>query len=207
MDPITPHAAPTDEHAASGRRLLTVTVSTRPGRKGPLVARWFEGGARSRGAFQVAPVDLAEMDLPLFNEPEHPRLARYQHAHTKAWSARVQAADAFVFVTPEYNFTTPPSLVNALDYLVGEWAYKPAAFVTYGGVSGGLRALQTARLLVSNLRMVPVVESVSIPFFTTFIDAETTTFTPDARADTAAAAMLGELRRWSDALRVLRAPA
>ncbi len=188
-------------------RLLSLTVSTRPGRKGPLVARWFEGVARGHGAFDLDPVDLADMGLPLFDEPEHPRLRRYQHEHTKAWSARVEAADAIVFVTPEYNFTTPPSLLNALDYLLTEWAYKPAAFVTYGGVSGGLRALQTTRLMVSNLRMVPLVESVSIPLFTTFIDTDTATFRPDARFEKAATTMLDELRRWTDALRILRAPA
>src|SRR5690606_26729511 len=124
----------------------------------------------------------------------------YHHDHTKAWSAKVDAADAVVFVTPEYNFTTPPSLVNAIDYLFTEWAYKPAGFVTYGGVSGGMRALQTTRLLVSNLRMVPLVDAVSVPFFTTFIDSGTGLFTPEAKVVKAARTMLDELRRWADAL-------
>ena len=70
-------------------------------------------------------MDLAEVNLPVFDEPEHPRFRKYQHEHTKAWSARVARADAYVFVTPEYNFSTPPALLNAIDYLVHEWAYKP----------------------------------------------------------------------------------
>lgn len=188
-------------------RLLVVTASTRPGRKGPLVAHWFEGVARAHGGFDIDPVDLAEVGLPLYDEPEHPRLRRYHHDHTKAWSAKVDAADAVVFVTPEYNFTTPPSLVNAIDYLFTEWAYKPAGFVTYGGVSGGMRALQTTRLLVSNLRMVPLVDAVSVPFFTTFIDSGTGLFTPEAKVVKAATTMLDELRRWADALQTMRAPA
>jgi NAD(P)H-dependent FMN reductase len=187
-------------------RLLTLTVSTRPSRKGPLVATWFEHVARAHGAFDVDPVDLAEMQLPLLDEPEHPRLRRYQHDHTRAWSARVDAADAFAFVMPEYNFTTPPSLVNAIDYLFAEWAYKPVGFVTYGGVSGGLRAMQTARLMVTSLKMVPMVEAVAIPMFSTFIDADTQAFTPEPKQEKAARAMLDELRRWTDALAVLRAP-
>ena len=74
----------------------------------------------------------------MMDEPEHPRLRRYQHDHTRAWSGR-STLHAFPFVTPEYHHGTPPSLVNPLDYLVEEWAYKPVGFVTYGGVSGGLR--------------------------------------------------------------------
>lgn len=187
-------------------RLLVLTVSTRPSRKGPLVARWFEDIARAHGAFDIDPVDLAAMQLPLLDEPEHPRLRRYQHDHTRAWSARVDEADAFVFVTPEYNYTTPPSLVNAIDYLFAEWAYKAVGFVSYGGISGGLRATQTAKLMVTTLKMVPLVEAVAIPMFSTFIDAEAGTFIPEPKQDKAARAMLDELRRWTEALAALRAP-
>ena len=188
-------------------RLLTLTVSTRQERKGPLVARWFEAVARAHDGFDVAPVDLAALALPLFDEPRHPRLRQYEHAHTRAWSAEVEAADAFVFVMPEYNHFPSPAFTNALDYLVAEWAYKPAGFVTYGGVSGGLRALQIARLQVSALRMVPLVEAVSIPAFTSFVDEAGTGFTPDEKYAKMAHTLLGELRRWADALRVLRPPA
>src|SRR5690606_6473432 len=125
-------------------------VSTRPTRKGPAVAAWFNDLARAHGGFDVVPVDLGELNLPLFDEPAHPRLRQYAHAHTRSWSAQVEGADAFAFVMPEYNYSPPPSFTNALDYLQAEWAYKPACFVTYGGISGGMRALQVARLQVSN---------------------------------------------------------
>jgi NAD(P)H-dependent FMN reductase len=141
-------------------RLQIFIVSTRPARKGTVVAGWFEQQARHHGKFDVEMVDLAQVNLPMMDEPEHPRLRKYQHEHTRAWSARVEQADAFVFVTPEYNFSTPPSLVNALDYLVVEWAYKPVGFVSYGGVSAGLRSVQMTKLLVTALKMMPMAEAV-----------------------------------------------
>jgi NAD(P)H-dependent FMN reductase len=183
--------------------LQIFTVSTRDGRKGPAVAAWFEQQARRHAMFEIEPVDLAAVNLPLVDEPEHPRLRKYHHDHTKAWSARVERADAFVFVTPEYNFSAPPSLVNAIDYLHQEWAYKPVAFVSYGGVSGGTRSVQMIKQLVTTLKMVPMVEAVSIPFFAKAIDASGV-FNGDETQIKAAVAMLNELRRWTDALQVLR---
>jgi NAD(P)H-dependent FMN reductase len=183
--------------------LQVFLVSTRKGRKGDAVARWFEERARAHGGFDVELVDLAEVNLPLFDEPEHPRLQRYQHEHTKRWSERVSRADAFVFVTPEYNYCAPPSLVNALDYLVHEWAYKPVGFVSYGGVSGGTRSAQMAKLLVTSLKMMPIPEAVSLPFFARMFAADGS-FAPDEVQHTAAAAMLDELKRWTAALQTLR---
>lgn len=183
--------------------LQIITASTRQGRKGPSVAAWFEQQARKHAMFEIEPVDLAQMNLPLIDEPNHPRLRQYQHDHTKAWSACVERADAFVFVTPEYNFSAPPALMNAIDYLFHEWAYKPVAFVSYGGVSGGLRSVQMLKQLVTALKMVPLVEAVSIPFFSKAID-ESGVFKPDEVQNKAASGMLTELRRWADALAPLR---
>lgn len=186
-------------------RLQIVIVSTRQGRKGPAVATWLEQQARAHSAFDVEVVDLAALALPLMDEPEHPRLAKYQHAHTRAWSEIVTRGDAFVFVTPEYNFSTPPSLSNALDYLFNEWAYKPAAFVSYGGISGGLRGVQATKLTFSALKLVPMVEAVTMPMFSTRVDANGV-FTSDDKLDASARSMLTELARWESALRVLRIP-
>src|SRR5690348_9990483 len=106
-------------------QLDVILASTRPGRAGPAIASWFLAHAERHGKFAVHLIDLALVALPLLDEPHHPRLRRYEHEHTKAWSRTIDAADAFVFVTPEYNYGSPPSLVNALDYLHYEWAYKP----------------------------------------------------------------------------------
>ncbi len=186
--------------------LQVIVASTRPGRKGPAVATWFAEQVRQHGKFKAEIADLGVINLPVFDEPEHPRLRKYQHDHTRAWSARIDRSHAFVFVTPEYNHGTPPSLMNALDYLVQEWAYKPVGFVSYGGVSGGLRGAQMTKQVVVALKMVPLFESVTIPSFAKFIDPDTGVFTPDEIQAKSAVKMLDELLRWENALRVLRPP-
>lgn len=182
--------------------LHVLLASTRPGRAGEPVAQWFVERARLHGGFAVELVDLAAVALPPLDEPRHPRLADYQHEHTRRWSALVARADAFVVVTPEYNYGSPPALLNALDYLQREWAYKPVGMVSYGGVSGGTRSAQMTKGVLSALKMVPLVEAVIIPFVQQSI--RDGAFHPDPVQDRAAQAMLDELVRWESALRVLR---
>lgn len=141
--------------------------------------------------------------LPKLREPNHPKLRRYTEEGTLAWSARVDALDAFVFVTPEYNYSTPPPLANALDHLYAEWTYKPAAFVSYGGISGGLRGVQMTKQRLSAFNMMAIVEAVAIPSVARQVQDGRFTAT-DAQVK-AAGVMLRELRRWSDALATLRA--
>ena len=186
--------------------LQVITAATRAGRKGPAVARWVRELAEEHAAFDVEAVDLAEVGLPLLDEPNHPRLRQYTHQHTKDWSATVARADAVVFVTPEYNHSIPASLKNALDYLLHEWANKPAGIVSYGGVSAGLRAATALKPVLLALRMVPVVEAVSIPFFTQFL-TDDGTFVPNAELEAGGKAMLDELARLTPALRQLRTTA
>lgn len=183
--------------------LHVVVVSTRPGRLGPVVAKWFVERANEHGGFGVRLVDLAEVALPLLDEPSHPRLKDYRHQHTKDWSATVDAADAFVFVTPEYNYSTPAPLVNALDYLYQEWCYKPAGFVSYGGVSGGTRSVQMTKQILTALKMMPIPEQVAIPSFNQYVKEGV--FTPPDNQAKAAKTMLDELAKWADALQPLRA--
>jgi NAD(P)H-dependent FMN reductase len=184
--------------------LQVVTVSTRPQRVGPHVAEWFLERARLHGAFSVEAIDLATVNLPMFDEPRHPRFGQYEHEHTKAWSELVARGDAYVFVTPEYNYGAPPSIVNAIDYLNREWAYKPVGFVSYGGVSGGTRSVQMIKQIVSALHMVPLTEAVNIPFFAQHVDKESGAFSPGATQEAAAALMLDELSRWATALEPMR---
>ena len=132
--------------------LQIIIASTRPGRVGEPVADWFSARARQHGGFELDVVDLAELALPFMDEPNHPRLRRYEHQHTKDWSARVDAADAFVFVTPEYNHSYNAPLKNAIDYLHQEWEYKPVGFVSYGGVAAGTRAVQALKQVVTRSR-------------------------------------------------------
>jgi NAD(P)H-dependent FMN reductase len=185
--------------------LQIVIGSTRPGRVGLPVARWFEQEARAHDEFEIDVVDLLELALPFMDEPNHPRFREYTKQHTKDWSARVDAADAFVFVTPEYNYGPPAALKNAIDYLHFEWAYKPVAFVSYGGISAGTRAVQMLKQVVTTLKLYPLPEAVSIPFVAQFIDDEGE-LEPNETMRLAAATVLSELHRVSDALRVLREP-
>jgi NAD(P)H-dependent FMN reductase len=183
--------------------LQVIIASTRPGRVGEPVADWFARRAREHGAFAIDVVDLAELDLPLMDEPNHPRLRRYEHGHTKDWSARVGAADAFAFVTPEYNHSYTAPLKNAVDFLHQEWAYKPVGFVSYGGIAAGTRAVQALKPVLLALKMTPVVEAVNVPFVRQFIDEEER-FVPNEVLEQAADAMLDELIRLDGALRALR---
>lgn len=177
-------------------------ASTRPGRVGLPVAQWFIAHATRHQKFELDVIDLKEVNLPFLDEPKHPRLAQYEHEHTKRWSARVAATDAFVMVTPEYNHAPPPALLNAIDFLVQEWAYKPVGFVSYGGVSGGIRAVQILKQVMAGLKAMPLVESVPIPFVSNLL--EDGTFKSSAVLDQSATLLLDELVRWTGALRTLR---
>jgi len=180
--------------------LAIVIGSTRPGRVGPKFAEWFRERAAAHGSFDVELIDLAQVNLPLLDEPNHPRLHEYVHQHTIAWSLMVARADAFVFVTPEYNFGYSAALKNAIDYLSQEWTDKAVGFVSYGGVAGGTRAVQQLKQVVTALKMVPVAESVNIPFFTQFI-TEAGDIRPSDSMTRAADAMLNELLRITALLR------
>lgn len=184
--------------------LEVITASTRPSRKGPAVTAWFLEQARRHGKFEIEPVDLAQVNLPLLNEPKHPRFGEYEHAHTRAWSETINRADAFVVVTPEYDYGPPAALINAIQYLVKEWAYKPMGFVSYGGVSAGTRSTNTLKMTVTTLKVMPMFEAVAIPFFAQHIDEETGVFAPPRIQEAAATLMLDEILRWAEALRPLR---
>lgn len=182
--------------------LQIVLASTREGRAGAPVAEWFTERARAHAGFAVELVDLKQVNLPLLDEPNLPNKQQYQHAHTKAWSAIVSRADAFAFVVPEYNGGVPPSLLNALDYLFVEWNYKPATFVSYGGMFGGGRSVQMVKPVMTTLKMMPIPDSLSFPYFSKLITDGT--FAPDATAATTAGKVLDELLRWATALKTLR---
>lgn len=186
-------------------KLNVVTASTRPGRIGPKIAEWFHGYAVRHGGFEPVLVDLAEFELPLYDEPEHPLTRRYHHAHTKSWSASVASADAFAFVMPEYDHSPPPALVNAFVYLYHEWNYKPAGFVSYGGVSGGLRGVQAARATAATLKMMPIPEGVPIPNVFQYL-GEDGVFQAPEPVELSAKSMLDELLRWTMALKAMRQP-
>ena len=181
-------------------RLLVIIGSTRPGRVGPAFAQWFVARAHHHGAFEVELADLAEIDLPMFNEPKHPKFGDYAHQHTKDWSETVNRADALVFVVPEYNYGYNAATKNAVDYLNKEWADKAVSFVSYGGIAGGTRAVQQLKQVMTTLRMVPIFESINITFAANELDEEHNA-KPNVERDEAADVMLDELSRVTALLR------
>jgi len=184
-------------------RLSIIIGSTRPGRAGLPIADWFADRARGHGGFEIDVVDLAELNLPMLDEPNHPRLRQYTHQHTKDWSARIAGSDAFVIVTPEYNHGYSAALKNAIDYLHHEWHYKPVGFVSYGGVAAGTRAMQQLKQVVTALRMLPLTDAVNIPFHTQFLDDDGRVQANEVM-EQAADVMLDELVRVAETLRPLR---
>ena len=183
--------------------LKIILASTRPGRKGPVIASWIYDLAVKRSTFNTELLDLAEINLPFLDEPEHPRLKEYTHEHTSKWSKVIEAAAAFIIVTAEYNYGYPAALKNALDFLSQEWAYKPLGFVSYGGVAAGTRAVQQLKQVVTALNMMPIPVAVHIPFFTKYIAADGK-FNPDENLIKSAGKMLDELEKWTKVLVVIR---
>ncbi|WSQ12670.1 NAD(P)H-dependent oxidoreductase [Streptomyces sp. NBC_01231] len=192
----------TAQPSAAPMTLTTVVASTRPGRVGRSVADWFALRAAEHDQFESHTVDLYELALPFFDEPHPPALRQYTKDHTREWSRIVDASDAFVFVTPEYNGGFPAPLKNAWDYLVTEWQHKPAGFVSYGGVSAGTRAVQMGKQVVANLRMLPIGPTVSIPFVGELV--EDGDFRPGKIHEVAAEQVLDELARTARVMRRLR---
>lgn len=188
---------------AARPRLIIILGSTRPGRIGLPVAQWLTNLAKDHGGFDVDLADLKEIDLPMMDEPNHPRLKKYQHEHTKAWSARVDAADAVVLVTPEYNGSYSAPLKNALDYLSLEWVRKPVGIVSYGGISAGSRAANGLRLITSVLGMVACLVNVSISMVSSH-KQDDGTFAPPEATNAAAKGMLDELAKLDKVLKPLR---
>jgi len=182
--------------------LRVIIGSVRPGRVGLAVGSWFDGVAEADGRFDVTVLDLDEIDLPLMNEPDFPGKRNYEKEHTRKWSALVEPADAYVLVAPEYNAGPAPALKNALDYLYHEWRYKPVGFVSYGGVSGGMRGVQALKPNLLQFSMMPIPEGVVIPFVDSMI--EDGAFHPTEPVEQGAAALLDSLARWAEALKVLR---
>lgn len=167
-------------------------------RVGGAVGAWFAERATKHGAFDVDTADLRELALPPSTEPNHPRTGDYVYDHTKNWSEIVKRANAIAIVTPEYNHSFPGPLKNAIDYLHNEWAYKPAALITYGGVSAGLRCAQALKPVLQSLKLSVTAEAVMIPWVAKQVADGT--FTPTEIEDGSAGHALDELAKLTQLL-------
>src|SRR5450631_2462739 len=148
-------------------KIAIIIGSTRPGRKADSVAKWVHEIAKKRSDAGFEIVDIKDYNLPLLDEPVPPSMGQYSQPHTKTWSAKIAAFDAYVFVTPEYNHGTSGALKNAIDYLFKEWNNKSAGFVGYGG-AGGVRAGEQLRQVVGEVMIADVRAQVALSLFTDF---------------------------------------
>lgn len=184
-------------------KLKIITSTTRPGRKGIAVANWIYALAKQDNKFETELLDLATINLPLMDEPKHPRLGDYQHQHTKDWSAKINSADAIIIVLGEYNYGIPAPIKNAIDFLFKEWMYKPVGIVSYGGMSGGMRSTQMLKQVLTTLHMMPINTGVVLPFVARQINSANE-FAADEGQTKAATAMFAELEKWATVMKGLR---
>lgn len=181
---------------------LAVIIGSVPGsRTGPVIARWFLGEAGHRDDVHTDVVDLTTGPPLSMARPAWP--PERSDAHPLGTiTPHLAAADAFVIVTPEYNRSFPAALKNAIDWHFREWHAKPVGFVSYGGRSGGLRAVEQLRLVFGELHAVPIRDVVS--FHGTCFD-ESGVPRDREGCDAAAKGMLDQLIWWATALREARA--
>ena len=176
--------------------LAIIVGSTREGRVGPAVASWFAARAGTRADLTLDVIDLAEVQLPAV-------MSSSRSPEVSAIGARLAAADAFVVVTPEYNHSFPAPLKSAIDWYSQEWRAKPVGFVSYGGMSGGLRAVEHLRQVFAELHAVSVRDSVSFHGVWTQLSPEGRLLEEEG-ARRAAHVMLEQLAWWADALKAAR---
>lgn len=182
-------------------RLAIIIGSTRPGRKADTVAKWVYDIARQRTDAEFELVDIQDFNLPLLDEPVPPSMGQYSKPHTKAWAAKIDSFDAFVFVTPEYNHGISGALKNAIDFLYREWNNKAAGFVSYGSV-GGTRAVESLRLVMGELMVADVRAQVALSLFTDFENFST--FKPAPHHEKSVQTMLDQVISWGTALQNVR---
>jgi NAD(P)H-dependent FMN reductase len=135
--------------------VLVIMGSIRAGRRCPQIASWVIEIAAASSSLSVELLDLCAWPLAMDDEPGIPALGYYAHPHTQAFSRRIAAAAAFVFVTPQYNWGYPAALKNAIDHLYEEWRDKPAVIITYGG-HGGTKCAAQLRQVSEAVHMRPV---------------------------------------------------
>ncbi|GLZ77302.1 FMN reductase [Actinorhabdospora filicis] len=166
-------------------RLAVIIASVRDGRFAPVVKNWFIDRAGRRPELKLDEVDLAEV------------------APGPGFTAGIGAADAIVVITPEYNHSFPGPLKTAIDSVGAEWRGKPVAFVSYGGISGGLRAVEALRPVFAELHAVTIRETVSFHGAWGRFDADGQPHDAE-KVDAALAALLDQLEWWAESLREAR---
>lgn len=135
------------------KKIQIIIGSTRQNRVGGQVGEWVKKHAQQHEELDIQIVDLLEENLPFYDSPVSPMYAPDSSEAGKAWSEKIEQADGYIFVTPEYNRSIPASLKNAIDFLYAPWLTKPAAIVSYGWIDGGAHASKHLYDILSWVKM------------------------------------------------------
>lgn len=191
-------------------KLAVIIGATREGRTTDRLAKWVAATAGNKEGIEVNVVDLRDYPMPVFDEPISPRYNtnRTVHPDVQKWLDQIQAAEAYIFATPEYNHSIPGVLKNALDYITWEMVHKPATVVSHGTV-GGARATMHLKEILSESRAAVIPTQVAVAQMSDKIDAEGN-LNPEIKAlaygpQIALDNLISELQWYSDALSAARA--
>ncbi|MFD2420506.1 NADPH-dependent FMN reductase [Amycolatopsis pigmentata] len=186
-------------------RLQVIVGSTRPGRAADQVFPWVVRRASEHGRFEVELIDLRDWPLPMFQETMESvgdfADPTYSEPIVREWNRKLAEAEAYLFVTTEYNHSVPGVLKNAIDNVFVSYAMrnKPAAFVGYSAsLTGGARAVEHLAHTAIEAEMVPLRNSVLIAEVGKAMDAEGNPV--NSLTDTALSITLDDLAWWAGVL-------
>ena len=185
-------------------RLVIIVGSVRKGRFGPTIASWVADRAREHGGFEVEVVDLADANIPLALPAMSPKYAGDDYPRPEGMrsvTAQLEAADAFIVVTPEYNHSYPASIKALIDWHFTQWTAKPVAFVSYGGAAGGRHAVLHLENVFTELHAVTIRDGLTFPnYFFSWQDGQP----GDPESSGYAKTLLTQLDWWARTLRNAR---
>lgn len=185
-------------------KIKVIIGSTRQGRFGDKPAKWIFDQAKKKAEVETELLDLRDYPLPFFDEPISPSMIEepYKNEVVQKWTEKIEEADGFIIVTPEYNHGYSAVLKNALDYVYKGWNSKPVGFVSYGGSAGGTRAVQQLRQVVIELQMVPIRNGIHFYMYWSMLDEKgelkAESFTESAEG------FLNQLILWAKNLKKIR---
>ncbi|WP_166974510.1 NADPH-dependent FMN reductase [Brevibacterium atlanticum] len=180
--------------------IAIIPGTSRPQALNPQIVAWVEQQLAANDGVRAEVVDFGSFDLPLLDEVVPAGAKMYANDHTKAWGAKLEEFDAFIFVTPEYNHSISGSLKNALDFVATEFNHKVAGIVNYGA-DKGVRAAEHLRHILANYKLAVVRDQASFSIFTDVADGQ---FAPTEVSAAPFASMVADIVSWGEALKSVR---
>ncbi|MGO2863313.1 MAG: NADPH-dependent FMN reductase, partial [Brevibacterium sp.] len=180
--------------------IAIIPGTSRPQALNPQIVAWAKEQLAGRDDVRAEVVDFGDFNLPLLDEVVPAGAKMYANDHTKAWGAKLDEFDAFIFVTPEYNHSISGSLKNALDFVATEFNHKVAGIINYGA-DKGVRAAEHLRHILANYKLAVVRDQASFSIFTDVAEGQ---FAPTEVSAAPFASMVDDLVSWGEALKSVR---